>query len=58
MGKEPEGIAVLDGALWVVLQRDAQLVEVDPEAHKVVRRIDVGAKPRQVAAGFGGSVGQ
>ena len=48
---EPEGVAAYQGHLWVVLQKDAALVEVDPSNGKVLHRYAIGGAPRLVVPG-------
>jgi hypothetical protein len=51
VGEEPEGVTVFDGHLFVVLQKEASLVEVDPGTGDVLARYDVGGEPRLVTRG-------
>jgi outer membrane protein assembly factor BamB len=51
VGDQPEGLAYADGALWVVLQADAQLARV--EGGRITRRVDLPPEPRLVTAGAG-----
>lgn len=45
----PLGIAAGEGAIWVVAFWSRELVRIDPDTRRVVRRIPVGAGPLDVA---------
>jgi DNA-binding SARP family transcriptional activator/DNA-binding beta-propeller fold protein YncE len=47
----PLGIAAGGGAIWVVTFWSNELVRIDPETRRVLRRIPVGAGPLAVTAG-------
>jgi YVTN family beta-propeller protein len=49
----PLGIAADEGAIWVVTYWSRELVRIDPETRRVLRRIPVGAGPLDVAVGAG-----
>jgi DNA-binding beta-propeller fold protein YncE len=49
----PLGIAAGEGAIWVVTFWSRELVRIDPETRRVLRRIPVGAGPLDVAVGAG-----
>jgi YVTN family beta-propeller protein len=49
----PLGIAAGGGAIWVVTFWSRELVRIDPETRRVLRRIPVGAGPLDVAVGAG-----
>lgn len=49
----PLGIAAGEGAVWVVAYWSRELVRIDPETRRVLRRIPVGAGPNAVAVGGG-----
>jgi YVTN family beta-propeller protein len=49
----PLGIAAGEGGIWVVTFWSRELVRIDPETRRVVRRIPVGAGPLAVAVGAG-----
>jgi hypothetical protein len=49
----PLGIAAGEGAIWVVTYWNRQLVRIDPETRRVLRRIPIGAGPLAVAVGAG-----
>ena len=49
----PLGIAAGGGAIWVVTFWSKELVRIDPETRRVLRRIPVGAGPLDVAVGGG-----
>ena len=49
----PLGIAAGGGAIWVVTFWQRELVRIDPETRRVLRRIHVGAGPLAVAVGAG-----
>jgi YVTN family beta-propeller protein len=49
----PLGIAAGGGAIWVVTFWSQELVRIDPETRRVVRRIPVGEGPLAVAVGGG-----
>jgi DNA-binding SARP family transcriptional activator len=49
----PLGIAAGGGAIWVVTFWSRELVRIDPETRRVLRRIRVGAGPNAVAVGAG-----
>jgi YVTN family beta-propeller protein len=49
----PLGIAAGEGAIWVVTFWSRELVRIDPETRRVLRRIPVGAGPHDVAVGAG-----
>lgn len=49
----PLGIAAGGGAIWVVTFWSQELVRIDPETRRVLRRIPVGAGPLDVAVGAG-----
>jgi YVTN family beta-propeller protein len=49
----PLGIAAGEGAIWVVTFWSRELVRIDPDTRRVVRRIRVGAGPNDVAVGAG-----
>jgi YVTN family beta-propeller protein len=51
----PLGIAAGGGAIWVVTFWSQELVRIDPETRRVLRRIPIGTGPLDVAVG-GGSV--
>lgn len=51
VAREPEGLALWRGALWVVDQAADRVVAVDPGSGDVRRRVGVGAAPRLTAAG-------
>lgn len=49
----PLGIAAGGGAIWVVTFWSQELVRIDPETRRVLRRIPIGAGPLDVAVGGG-----
>lgn len=49
----PLGIAAGGGAIWVVTFWSRELVRIDPETRRVLRRIRVGEGPLDVAVGAG-----
>ena len=49
----PLGIAAGAGAVWVVTYWNRQLVRIDPETRRVLRRIAVGEGPLSVTTGAG-----
>ena len=49
----PLGIAAGAGAVWVATFWSKELVRIDPETRRVVRRIPIGAGPLAVAVGAG-----
>jgi streptogramin lyase len=49
----PLGIAAGAGAIWVVTFWSRELVRIDPETRRVLRRIPVGAGPNDVTVGAG-----
>ena len=49
----PLGIAAGAGGIWVVSFWSQELVRIDPETRRVLRRIPVGAGPNAVAVGAG-----
>ena len=49
----PLGIAAGGGAIWVVTFWSRELVRIDPETRRVLRRIPIGAGPLDVAVGGG-----
>jgi YVTN family beta-propeller protein len=49
----PLGIAAGGGAIWVVTFWSRELVRIDPETRRVLRRIPIGAGPLAVAVGAG-----
>lgn len=49
----PLGIAAGGDAIWVVTFWSRELVRIDPETRRVLRRIRVGAGPFAVAVGAG-----
>ena len=49
----PLGIAAGAGAIWVVAFWSKELVRIDPETRRVLRRIPIGAGPNAVAVGAG-----
>jgi virginiamycin B lyase len=49
----PLGIAAGAGAIWVVTFWSRELVRIDPETRRVLRRIPVGSGPLDVAVGGG-----
>lgn len=49
----PLGIAAGEGAIWVVTFWSRELVRIDPDTRRVLRRIPVGAGPNDVAVGAG-----
>lgn len=53
LGDGPLGIASGEGAVWVVLYGERQLLRLDPLTGKVVARITVGDGPLSVAAAEG-----
>ncbi|MFN2593917.1 MAG: hypothetical protein ABR579_03395 [Actinomycetota bacterium] len=52
-GRVLEGIAELDGHLWVSEVWTDKVVEVDPDSGRVVSRVSVGDKPFDVVSGGG-----
>ena len=52
-GKWPIGVAVGEGAVWVVNRHDHSLTRIDPETNQVVATIPVGGAPCCVAVGDG-----
>jgi YVTN family beta-propeller protein len=55
VGHEPSGIAVGDGAIWVVNRTDFTVSRIDPGTNRVIATIPIGNRPTGIAAG-GGSV--
>lgn len=49
----PLGIAAGSGAIWVVTFWSHELVRIDPETRRVLRRVRIGAGPLAVAVGAG-----
>ena len=54
MGRAPVGLALSDGRLWVANQLDRTVSLVNVRRRRVVRTIDVGGGPVEIAAGAGG----
>src|SRR5204863_3301543 len=53
VGHRPTGVAVGDGQVWVVNQLDRTVSEVNPQALRVVRPIQVGNGADAIAFGHG-----
>jgi len=52
-GKDPGGLALGPGAVWVANQGDRTVSRIDPAAGKVVATVSVGQVPSAVAVGDG-----
>src|SRR5215208_191614 len=55
LDRDPRGVAVGYGAVWVVAQgeRDSQLLRIDPATGRITHRTRVGGRIDSVAAGLG-----
>jgi YVTN family beta-propeller protein len=53
VGREPEGVAVGEGSVWVANREDGTMSRVDPNTNRVTDTILVGKKPVGLAVGFG-----
>jgi streptogramin lyase len=50
VGETPDGVLVAFGRIWVTAWGAGKLAVVDPRTLKVVRRLDIGARPAGLAA--------
>src|SRR5262249_13344970 len=53
VGREPFGIAVGDGAVWVGNRTDFTVSRIDPRSNRVTATIKIGNRPQGVAVGAG-----
>jgi YVTN family beta-propeller protein len=53
VGRDPFGVAVGDGAVWVTNRTAFTVSRIDPETNEVVKTIQIGNRPRAVAVGGG-----
>ena len=50
VGETPDGVLIAYGRVWVTAWGAGKLAVVDPRTFKVVRRLDIGARPAGLAA--------
>ena len=53
VGREPSGVAVGDGSVWVADTIDRTVTRIDPRSDRVVATIPVAASPAMIAVGEG-----
>ena len=54
VGNSPSGIALGEGAVWVVNEDDSTVSKIDPEYGRVTKTSRIGVRPVDVAVGAGG----
>ena len=51
VGREPTGVAIGDGSLWVANTLDRTVSRIDPRRDRVVATVPVSASPLRLAVG-------